>query len=106
MHTLMHLDTQRAETATHGFWATAVAHLHRVDAANPWERLQALQLLTHYGFLNPRDADCGECAAAATRLCLQVGLHHELPPPARMKLDATALNTRRRLFWNAYSIDS
>lgn len=93
-------------TATGGFWATAVDHLGHIGFANSWERLQALQLLTHYGFLSPKEVDPITCAAAATRLCLQLGLHHELPAPAQMKLDTVELNTRRRLLWHSYSIDA
>ena len=102
----MHRDEKRASTATYGFWATAVAHLERVGSADPWERLQALQLLAHYAFLNPQDVDCSKCTAAAFRLCLQLGLHHELPPDTKTKLDGKTLNHRRRLFWNSYGVDS
>lgn len=102
----MHQDEKRAKMAASGFWATAMAHLGQIGLVASWERLQALQLLTHYGLLNPEDVDCARCAAAATRLCLQLGLHHELPPLTQMKLDAATLDTRRRLFWNSYSNDS
>lgn len=102
----MHHDEKRATTAASEFWATALLHLEQIELASSWERLQALQLLAHYGFLNPKSVDCERCASAATRLCLQLGLHHELPASAQMKLDPTALNKRRRLFWNTYSIDS
>jgi hypothetical protein len=102
----MRHDEKRASTAMRGFWATAVAHLDQVGLTSSWERLQALQLLAHYGFQNPQDVDCSKCVTAATRLCLQLGLHHELPTAAQIKLDSTTLNTRRRLFWNSYSIDS
>jgi hypothetical protein len=106
MNTLMHRDEKRAMTAKYGFWATAVVHLEQVGLASSWERLQALQLISHYSFLNPKDVECSRCAAAATRLCLQLGLHHELPAAVQVKLDAAVLNRRRRLFWNSYRIDS
>ena len=102
----MHRDENRATAITRGFWATAITHLDQVGLASSWERLQALQLLAHYGFQNPQDVDCGKCAAAATRLCLQLGLHHELPASVEITSNTVALNTRRRLFWNSYSIDS
>ena len=102
----MHRDARRATIATHGFWATAAAHLSGVGLANSWERLQALQLLTHYAFLNPQDVNCSRCAAAATRLCFRLGLHRELPTFEQLKLDTTTLNTRKTLLWNTYSIDS
>jgi hypothetical protein len=105
-NTLMHIDEKRTATTASGLWAAAVAHLSEVGLTSSWERLQALQLLTHYGFLNPKDVHVGHCAAAASRLAFQLGLHRELPPSSQMKLDATTLNTRRRMFWNAYAIDA
>ncbi|KAH8691390.1 hypothetical protein BGW36DRAFT_465142 [Talaromyces proteolyticus] len=106
MNTLIQSDKKRAAKATSVFWNTAVNQLDELGPSNTWEWLQSLQLLAHYGFLSPKDIDCSKCAAAATRLCLQLGLHHELPPSAKTELKPEELNTRRRLFWNAYSIDS
>lgn len=105
-NTLVAHDEKRARIASSGLWATAMVYLGQIGLAASWERLEALQLLAHYAFLNPRDVDCSKCAASATRLCLQLGLHLELPTGAQMKLDTVSLNTRRRLFWNSYSIDS
>ncbi|CAK7199565.1 hypothetical protein SEUCBS139899_002246 [Sporothrix eucalyptigena] len=102
--TLMYRDEGRAATATAGFWATAVAHLAQ-GQWNPWQRVQALQLLTHYGFLNPKDVDCLRCTAAALRQCVQLGLQHELPESQQRHVDEGVLDVRRRLFWHSYSID-
>lgn len=107
--TLMYRDAGRAATATAGFWATAVAHLDALDKSaslqNPWQRVQALQLLAHYGFLNPKDVDCVRCTAAALRLCVQLGVHHELPAEERQRVDERTLDVRRRLFWHTLSLD-
>ncbi|EXJ75641.1 uncharacterized protein A1O5_00148 [Cladophialophora psammophila CBS 110553] len=105
-NTLMHIDEKRAATTTDGLWATAVVHLEQVGATSSWERLQALQLLTHYGFLNPQHVNVSHCAAAASRLALHLGLHEELPISTQVKLEPAILNTRRRMFWNAYGIDA
>ncbi|KAG9778289.1 hypothetical protein KCU88_g4292, partial [Aureobasidium melanogenum] len=56
-NTLMHVDEKRAATTTSGLWATAVSHLNEIGMTSSWDRLQALQLLTHYGFLNPQDVN-------------------------------------------------
>ncbi|KAI1629123.1 hypothetical protein EDD37DRAFT_644888 [Exophiala viscosa] len=106
MQTLMHKDEKRATTASTNFWTTAAGLLDQVGTSDPWERLQALQLCTHYAFMNPKAVDCSKCAAAATRLCLQLGLHHELPASIQASLDTKALQNRRRLFWNSYNIDA
>ncbi|KAK4940320.1 hypothetical protein LTR10_019536 [Elasticomyces elasticus] len=106
MQTLMHKDEKRATTASTNFWTTAADLLDQVGTSDPWERLQALQLCTHYAFMNPKAVDCSKCAPAATRLCLQIGLHHELPASNQANLDSKALQNRRRLFWNSYNIDA
>lgn len=105
-NTLMYIDEKRAAMTTYGLWTTAISHLEQVGTTSSWERLQALQLLTHYGFLNPQHVSVSHCAAAASRLALQFGLHEELPIQSRSKVDASILNTRRRMFWNAYGIDA
>ncbi|KIV91134.1 hypothetical protein PV10_05710 [Exophiala mesophila] len=105
MQTLMHRDEKRATSASYGFWSTAVGILRQAGITDLWERLQVLQLLTHYGFLNPKHVDCSKCAAAATRLCLQLGLQHEIPLSLQKNLDPAALSSRRRIFWHSYNID-
>ncbi|KIW79395.1 hypothetical protein Z517_06007 [Fonsecaea pedrosoi CBS 271.37] len=105
-NTLSYIDEKRAASTTYGLWATAVVHLEQVGLTASWERLQALQLLTHYGFLNPQHVNVSHCASAASRMAFQFGLHEELPTPRQMKLSSAVLNTRRRMFWNAYGIDA
>ncbi len=105
MQTLMYRDEKRASAASYGFWATAVDVLGQAGTINPWDRLQALQLLTHYAFMNPRHVDCSKCAAAATRLCLQLGLQLEVPHSAQNEPSLETQATRQRLFWNSYNID-
>ena len=97
-------DEERATTASYGFWASSMLLLEQVGLENAWERLQALQLLTHYAFLNPKDVDCSKCAAATTSLCTQLGLQKNWPDAVR--LNTRVVDTRRRLLWNSYSIDS
>ncbi len=104
MQTLMYRDERRATAASYGFWATAVDVLGQAGPIDSWGRLQALQLLSHYAFMNPKHVDCSKCAAAATRLCSQLGLEHDVPS-AHGELDSRTLSTRRRLFWNSYNID-
>lgn len=105
-NTLIFIDEKRAATTTYGLWTTAIVHLEQVGLTSSWDRLQALQLLTHYGFLNPQHVNVSRCAAAASRLALQFGLHEELPVATQMKLDSAILNNRRRMFWNAYGLDA
>lgn len=100
-------NEKRATSATRGLWATAKSYLEQVGSEDLWERLQALELLTHYAALNPQDANCVNCGAAATRLCLKLGLHHEMNDISRQRqnVDQHALNRRKTLFWNAYGLD-
>lgn len=105
-NTLMHVDEERATTTTLGLWKTAVDHLNQVGLTPSWERCQALQLLTHMGFLAPALANVSHCAAAASRLAFQLGLHEELPTHKQVGYDPATLNARRRMMWNAYGIDA
>jgi hypothetical protein len=104
MQTLMYRDERRATAASYGFWTTAVDVLGQAGPIDAWGRLQALQLLSHYAFMNPKYVDCSKCAAAATRLCSQLGLEHDIPS-AHGELDSKTLSTRRRLYWNSYNLD-
>ncbi|RDL41628.1 uncharacterized protein BP5553_01607 [Venustampulla echinocandica] len=104
-NTLIKHDEGRATTAAEGFWASAATQLDHI-AENTWERVQALQLMAHYGLLSPGLVNCSNCAAAATRLCFQLGLHRELPSHEQSLHSRQILNTRRRLFWTSYSIDA
>lgn len=105
MQTLMYTDERRATSASYGFWTIAVDALGQAGPFDPWERLQALQLFTHYAFTNPKHANCSKSASAATRLCLQLGLQHALPISVQDGLDPETLRNRKRLFWNSYNID-
>lgn len=96
----------RALKAAGEFWATAVEHLSHIGRQDQWQRLQALQLLAHYGLLNPQAVDCSSCAQAATRLCIQLGLHQELPVQEQRTYSPQFLNLRRRLFWTSFKMDA
>ncbi|EPE34766.1 hypothetical protein GLAREA_10461 [Glarea lozoyensis ATCC 20868] len=104
--TLMRYDEVRAIAREKDLWATAVEHLQYSDSMNSWQRLQVLQLLVHYSYINPALVNGNNCASAATRLCVQFGLHRELPASEQVKYNSSVLDTRRRLFWHSYSIDA
>lgn len=93
-------------SASDRFWAAAKIHLAHIGQDDPWERLQALTLLAHYSFLNPNIINTSNCAAAAIRICLQLGLHGELPITEQTSLGQQAVNARRRLFWATYSLNA
>ncbi|KKY13223.1 putative fungal specific transcription factor domain containing protein [Diplodia seriata] len=52
--TLIRHDEGRATAAAEEFWNTAKSHLVYINDEQPWQRLRALLMLTHYGFVNPR----------------------------------------------------
>ncbi|KAF2165425.1 hypothetical protein M409DRAFT_55823 [Zasmidium cellare ATCC 36951] len=104
--TLMYSDDVRALTASGSFWSTTAAQLENIGPTSSWERLQALQLLTHYGLLNPQDVNCVRCAAAATRLCFQLGLHREMSATSNRDIIEAEINKRRTVFWNSLCIDA
>ncbi|GME31786.1 Fungal specific transcription factor [Neofusicoccum parvum] len=104
--TLIRHDEERATAAAEEFWNTAKSQLVYINDEQPWQRLRALLLLTHYGFVNPRAVDVVGTIGAALRLAVQLGLHQELPTHEQAKLDWPTLDIRRKLFWAIYSVDA
>jgi hypothetical protein len=101
----MRYDEVRAIAREKDLWATEIEHLQYSGSMNSWQRLQVLQLLVHYSYINPTLVNGNNCASAATRLCVQFGLHRELPASEQAKYNSSVLETRCRLFWHSYSID-
>ncbi|KAL1631293.1 hypothetical protein SLS54_000052 [Diplodia seriata] len=104
--TLIRHDEERATAAAEEFWNTAKSHLVYINDEQPWQRLRALLMLTHYGFVNPRAVNLVNTIGAALRLAVQLGLHQELPVQEQAKLDWKTIDVRRKLFWAIYSVDA
>ncbi|OJD29633.1 positive regulator of purine utilization [Diplodia corticola] len=104
--TLIRHDEGRATAAAEEFWNTAKGHLVYINDEQPWQRLRALLMLTHYGFVNPRAVNLVNTIGAALRLAVHLGLHQELPAQEQAKLDWSTIDIRRKLFWAIYSVDA
>ncbi|KAF4311265.1 positive regulator of purine utilization [Botryosphaeria dothidea] len=104
--TLIRHDEERATAAAEEFWNTAKGQLVYISDEQPWQRLRALLMLTHYGFVNPQAVNVMNTIGAALRLAVQLGLHQEPPPPEQAKLCWPTLDIRRKLFWAIYSVDA
>ncbi|KAF9633312.1 putative fungal specific transcription factor domain-containing protein [Lasiodiplodia theobromae] len=104
--TLIRHDEERATAAAEEFWNTAKSQLVYLNDEQPWQRLRALLMLTHYGFVNPRAVNLVNTIGAALRLAVQLGLYQELPVREQAKLDWTTIDIRRKLFWATYSVDA
>ncbi|CZR58694.1 uncharacterized protein PAC_08586 [Phialocephala subalpina] len=66
------------------------------------ESVQVLLLLANYSYLQPSLAGTWKLVGMAVRLAIEQGLHKE---PAQGQYNALELDTRRRIFWVAYSFD-
>lgn len=66
------------------------------------EGVQAFLLVGQFYYLHPTRWSVWNTVGAAIRLAVELGLHQD-PPPG--KLDALSLDTRRRTFWVAYSME-
>ncbi|KAF2088376.1 hypothetical protein K490DRAFT_5089, partial [Saccharata proteae CBS 121410] len=104
--TLMRHDEERATAAALEFWNTAREKLAQIPQDQPCNQLQALLLVTHYGFVNPEAVNVWATSGAAFRLALKMGLHRELPATEQEILDQSTLDLRRKLFWAAYTVDA
>lgn len=80
----------------------AIRALLGAGLPNDVEGVQALLLVGQFYYLHPTLWYVWNMVGAALRLAVELGLHED-PPPG--KLDALSLDTRRRTFWVAYSME-
>lgn len=59
--------------------------------------IQKLLLLAQYGFYLPSSTNLWQIVGDATRIALELGLHHDTPVQA--DVDETCRESRKRLFW-------
>lgn len=80
----------------------AIRALLGAGLPNDVEGVQALLLVGQFYYLHPTLWSVWNTVGAALRLAVELGLHQD--PPSG-KLDALSLDTRRRTFWVAYSME-
>jgi hypothetical protein len=97
-----HNTTGVPTTLCERHFATALNSLEQVGLPADVEGVQALLLVALYSYLYPRSFNPWKTIGMAVRLAASLGLHTE---PVSEGLDALALDTRRRVFWVAYSMD-
>ena len=81
---------------------TAVRALQDTGLPSSIQGVQALLLLAQYSYHHPTLWSVWNTVGAALRLAVELRLHED---PAPDTMDALALDTRRRTFWVAYSMD-
>lgn len=67
------------------------------------EGVQALILLAQYSYHHPTKWSELRLVGTALRSAVHLGLHQD--PPSDQKIDALALDIRRRTFWAAYALE-
>lgn len=82
----------------------AAAALAEAGLPGGVEGVQALLLVGQFYYFHPTLWTVWNTVGAALRLAVELGLHRD-PPPGEEGVDALGLDTRRRAFWVAYSMD-
>ncbi|KAK6345224.1 Fungal specific transcription factor [Orbilia javanica] len=87
------------------FHAAAMKHIDTIfSSPNRLDTLKGVLLLALYSLMRPAVPGVWYVVGSALRICIDLGLHQETPQVLRV-LDALTIDTRRRLFWCAYSLD-
>ena len=84
------------------YYRTALGLLDSLALPNDVEGVQALLLITQYSYLHPKDLGVWDTVGLALRRAVKLGFH--LDPPCD-STNALTLDTIRRTFWVAYSMD-
>ncbi|XXH00522.1 hypothetical protein Hte_006869 [Hypoxylon texense] len=102
-NTMLWRSEEGALSSSARLWATAHTLLGHPDLfSSAQQQLQADLLVIHYAFTNPTVADVWYLIGEAMRLCVQLNYHRE---PVEGHLNYLDLDTRRRLFWTACSME-
>ncbi|KAJ4253359.1 hypothetical protein NW762_010514 [Fusarium torreyae] len=80
---------------------TALSALNKASLPGGVEGIQALLLIAQYSYHHPAFWAAWRTVGAALRLAVELGLHQD----TTSGLDPLVLDTRRRTFWVAYSMD-
>ncbi|KAF3106674.1 Fungal specific transcription factor [Orbilia oligospora] len=87
------------------FHAAAMKYIDTIfSTSNRLDTLKGVLLLALYSLMRPAVPGVWYVVGSALRICIDLGLHQETPQVLRV-LDALTIDTRRRLFWCAYSLD-
>lgn len=81
---------------------SALKCLEEVGLRVDIESVQVLLLFANYSYLHPSLAGTWKLVGMAVRLAIEQGLHKE---PSQGHFNPLELDTRRRVFWVAYSFD-
>lgn len=96
-------DPQKIPTSfAEHYHTTALLALGEAGLPSDVEGVQALLLIAKYSYNHPTSWDAWKTVGIALRLAMELGLHRD---PPREGLDALTLDTMRRVFWVAYSMD-
>ncbi|CAI6088623.1 unnamed protein product [Clonostachys chloroleuca] len=85
------------------YHTTALKALIESGLPTSVQGVQALLLIGQYSYHHPTAWATWKTTGAAMRLAVELGLHKD--PSSSNDLDALTLDTRRRVFWVAYSMD-
>ena len=102
----MSLSRSRDSAAAHNaacFVKTALEYAHGVITPANITGVQATLLLVQYSMLEPQHFNSWYLIGVASRILIDLGLHHE--PQKVLKLKPTELDLRRKIFFCVYALD-
>lgn len=101
--TLQKHDSARVPTSLcERYYYAALGCVDSTGLPHDIEGVQILLLIVQYYYMHPHPFDTWKTVGLALRLAVELGFNQD--PPAG-KLDPLTLDTRRRVFWVAYSMD-
>ncbi|KAK6360621.1 Fungal specific transcription factor [Orbilia blumenaviensis] len=87
------------------FHAAAMKYIDTIfTARDKLDTLKGVLLLALYSLMRPAVPGVWYVVGSALRICIDLGLHQE-PTHASQVMSELTIDTRRRLFWCAYSLD-
>ncbi|ORY32023.1 fungal-specific transcription factor domain-domain-containing protein [Naematelia encephala] len=88
------------------YWQQAQLYVTWVLSRNGLGKLQATHLLLHYVLHNPEAGNIWDLVGSASRICTDLGIHHESESTRRInKILPAEQDLGRKLFWSTYCID-
>lgn len=83
--------------------ARALKYADQVLMPGYISQMQALILLVQYAMLDPAHFDAWQLIGFTCRAIVDLGFHQD--PPKEQQPDKSSLDTRRKVYWCAYSLD-
>lgn len=102
----MSLSRSRDSAAAHNaacFVKAALEYAHGVISPANIQGVQGTLMLVQYSMLEPQHFNSWYLIGVASRILIDLGLHHE--PQKGLKMKSSELDLRRKIFYCVYALD-